>query len=306
MRKTKIRWADDSWNPMVGCTVTSPGCDNCYAETIAESPRFARGFPTGFTPTFHPDRLGKPASWRPGRVFVNSMSDVHHADFAYEQVAAVYDAMLGAPHHDYLVLTKRPHRMRAFMTRWLEQRELTRVPEHIWIGTSIESDAYTFRARILASIPATVRFLSCEPLITAVPSLNLDGIDWVIVGGESGSGHRPMDPAWAWDIYDLCDEAGVAMFYKQGSHFRTEANQTLPWPIPSPVLDSTTLFDVHGPITAEPSGARIEQFPLPHPAIRRGLPGFDVAIWRDHRPSIDDARAAWKQPGKRRIAVASA
>lgn len=256
MRETKIRWTDDTWNPMTGCTHISPGCDHCYAEAITV--KFGgTAFPNGFVPTFKPNKLGDMAKLArkagPRRVFVNSMSDVHHEDFRGDQVDDVYDAMLDTPEHHYLVLTKRPQRMARHLAGergWLQRRGLDAMPPSIWIGTSIESDRYTFRANHLRSIPAAVRFLSCEPLITPLPSLNLDGIHWVIVGGESGNGrkdYRPMDHQWARDLRDAARAADAAFFFKQSSAVRTE-------------------------VGIELDGERIEEFPLPHPRLWHGEP----------------------------------
>lgn len=266
MRDTKIRWSDDTWNPMTGCTKVSPGCDHCYAETIALKFR-GNAFPNGFDPTFKPGKLRQPKtllrSKGARRIFVNSMSDVHHESFTWDQIAAVYDAMLETPEHDYLVLTKRPERMARFLLGQHAERngrtappvahlgapgspaeaderngylmarmvgELTLgstsprygLPSHIWLGTSIESDRYTFRADWLRVIPAMVRFISAEPLLGPVPSLDLSGLGWVIAGGESGPGYRPMDHDWARDLRDRCDTAGVSYYFKQSAAPRTE------------------------------------------------------------------------------------
>src|SRR5690606_14659591 len=177
-----------------------------------------------------------------------SMSDVHHPDFTTDQIDQVVDAMERHNHHDYLVLTKRPQRMADYWLDRLERRGQQRVPAHIWLGTSIESDRYTFRADHLRRIPVDVRFLSCEPLIGPLPSLDLTGLSWVIVGGESGNGtrnYRVMDHDWARDIRDRCAEAGVAFFFKQSSASRTEVGITL-------------------------DGELHEEYPKPHPALRAG------------------------------------
>lgn len=248
MQETKIRWADSTWNFATGCTHVSEECDKCYAEVIATSARFANGFPNGFVPTFKPNKLGQPRSWRePRRIFVNSMSDVHHQDFTRDQIDSAYDVMLEVDRHDYLVLTKRPQRMADYFVGddgWLARRGLDAVPPHIWIGTSIGLDKYTFRADHLRRIPAAIRFLSCEPLLGPLPSLDLDGISWVIVGGESGNGtrdFRPMDHDWARDLRDRCAAADVAFFFKQSAGVRTETGIEL-------------------------DGVRIEQWPRPHPS----------------------------------------
>lgn len=231
---------------MTGCTKVSPGCDRCYAETIAEKFR-GTAFPNGFEPTFKPHKLDDPKRWEPSRIFVNSMSDVHHPAFTVDQIDAVYDRMAGWGQHDFLLLTKRPQRMWSYLCHpvdgWLVRRGLSKVPEQIWVGTTIEDDPFTWRADYLRRIPALVRFLSCEPLIGPLPSLNLDGIGWVITGGESGSGFRPMDHDWCRDLRDRCSKEGVAYYHKQDSAFRTETN---PW------LD----------------GRMHEEYPLAHP--RRG------------------------------------
>ena len=256
MKDTKIRWAGSTWNPMTGCSEVSAECDNCYARVIAE--KFgAPAFPNGFEPTFKPQLLGKPASWRePRRIFVNSMSDVHHEAFDGGQIDAVYDAMAETDRHDYLVLTKRPQAMARFFLGsdagrttdragrtpgWLERRSLDRVPDHVWLGTSIGLDRYAWRAKWLRMIPVLVRFLSCEPLLGPLPSLDLGGIAWVIVGGESGPGWRPMELDWARDLRDRCDQAEIAFYFKQSAAPRTEMGLDL-------------------------DGRRHEEYPFAHPA----------------------------------------
>ena len=241
MKDTKIRWCDDTWNPMTGCSRVSEGCRNCYAETIAVKFR-GRAFPNGFVPTFKPEKLALPERWRtPRRVFVNSMSDVHHPAFSYEEVAAVWDVMRDVSRHQYLVLTKRPDRMAAFLEEWLPANNVTVVPDHIWVGTSIESDRWTNRADTLRGIPADIRFLSLEPLLEPLPSLDMTGIGWVIVGGESGSGYRPMSHEWARTLRTQAAESGAAFFFKQSAAFRTETGVEL-------------------------DGERVEEWPAPHPA----------------------------------------
>lgn len=238
MKDTKIRWAGNTWNPMTGCSKVSPGCDHCYAETIAEKFRGA-AFPNGFDPTYKPHKLNDPRSWRePTIVFVNSMSDIHHEAFSVDQVDSVYATMLAVPRHQYLVLTKRPNRMAKFFLGgtdllgqhtpgWLERNGLDAVPAHIWLGCTIEDDPYTRRADQLRRIPVPVRFISAEPLLGPLPSLNLDGIAWVIAGGESGPGYRPMPHDWARDLRDRCEEANVAFYFKQSAAPRTEMGMDL-------------------------------------------------------------------------------
>src|SRR5262245_21036927 len=175
---------------MSGCSRVSPGCDHCYAEAIATSKRFAVAFPNGFDPTFKPKRLREPSKWPAARIFTNSMSDFFHEAFSDEEIDQCFAVMREVDRHDYLVLTKRPQRMAKYIAGWLERVELDAVPDHIWLGCSIESDRYTFRANHLRDIPVMIRFLSCEPLLGPLPSLDLDGISWVIVGGESGNNSR--------------------------------------------------------------------------------------------------------------------
>ena len=219
--KTGIQWTDATWKPMTGCTKISRGCDNCYALTLAQTKvrdAYLRGTPVRDTPTnrqdpfaprFWESRLEQPLRWRePRRVFVNSMSDVFHAHFSLDLIRRVFDVMNRAHWHQFQVLTKRPERALRLSDRlsWTE---------NIWMGTSIEDMEAAQRADHLRQIPAAVRFISAEPLLGPVDELNLDGIEWVIGGGESGLGHRPCDPAWARSLRDLCASRGVAFFWKQ-------------------------------------------------------------------------------------------
>ncbi len=251
MKDTKIRWANHTWNVFTGCSEISPGCDHCYAKTIAEKFR-GTAFPNGFDPTYKPHKLGEPRRWTsPSRVFVNSMSDMHHVAFTREQIDSVYDLMPQHPEHDFLVLTKRPARMAAYFLGddrtgkdgWLERNGLDRVPSNIWLGTTIESNEYVSRADQLRRIPVDVRFLSCEPLIGPLPDLDLDGIGWVIVGGESGPGYRPMPTEWATDLRDRCLDTVTAFYFKQSAAPRTEMGKEL-------------------------EGRRHEEYPFPHPELR--------------------------------------
>jgi len=220
---------------MSGCDRVSEGCGDplaleprprgsgCYAEALAERMRGTAAFPVGFDTVFKPWMLRKPRSkaWRPGRIFVNSMSDLFHRDFTHDQIAQVFAVMLEERRHDYLILTKRPERMRAMIDRWLVETELDQVPEHIWLGTSIELAKYRHRADVLRDIPVAVRFISFEPLLGPIDrhdaedpaqrwDFDLTGISWAIVGGESGPGYRAMDHTWAHHIRDLCRQQGTA------------------------------------------------------------------------------------------------
>ncbi len=212
---TKIEWTDETWNPVTGCVKVSPGCKHCYAERFAERFRGTAGHPysNGFDPTLRPERLEQPLRWRsPRMVFVNSMSDLF-GDFVPDDfIDSVFDVMRRTPQHTYQVLTKRAARMRwwARRSRWLEGAS------NIWLGVSVENREFGLpRVEALRRTRAAVRFLSIEPLLEALPTLDLSGIDWVIVGGESGPGARPLDPRWVRDIRDRCRGAGVPFFFKQ-------------------------------------------------------------------------------------------
>jgi len=210
-----IEWTDATWNPVTGCTKISAGCDHCYAERFSERFRGTPGHPfeTGFDLTLRADRLDQPMRWRtPRMIFVNSMSDLFHKEIPKEFIARVFDTMERARWHTYQVLTKRSSLMRDFLR---QRYGNTRGPNHMWFGVSIEDGTKKSRIRHLEETPAGVRFLSVEPLIGPVTQLDLGGIDWVIVGGESGPGARPMKPEWVRDVRDQCSASGVAFFFKQ-------------------------------------------------------------------------------------------
>ena len=212
---TNIEWTDATWNPVIGCTKISAGCDHCYAERFSERFRGTPGHPfeTGFDLTLRSERLEQPLSWRvPRMIFVNSMSDLFHKRIPQEFIARVFDTMEAASWHTFQVLTKRSSLMRDFLRR---RYQAERGPRHIWLGVSVEDGTRTSRIRHLRQAPAGVRFLSIEPLIGPVRELDLTEIDWVIVGGESGPGARPMKEEWALDIRDQCVKAGVPFFFKQ-------------------------------------------------------------------------------------------
>ncbi len=211
MNSSSIEWTTATWNPVTGCTKVSPGCDHCYAETFAERFRGVPGHPyeVGFDLTLRENRLLQPLRWRrPSTIFVNSMSDLFHAEVPEEFIHRVFDVMRQASWHEFQVLTKRAERLERVT------RRLT-IPDNVWIGTSIETPTYYSRIRHLRRVEAGTRFLSCEPLLAALPDMPLDGIQWVIVGGESGRGARPMAASWVRDIRDQCRRAGVPFFFKQ-------------------------------------------------------------------------------------------
>uniref|UniRef100_UPI003F495113 DUF5131 family protein n=1 Tax=Nocardia suismassiliense TaxID=2077092 RepID=UPI003F495113 len=247
---SKIEWTEATWNPTTGCDRISAGCDNCYALTLAKRLKAMgaakyqldgdpRTSGPGFGVAFHPDALTEPLRWRkPRRVFVNSMSDLAHARVTDHRIAQVFAVMAVARRHQFQLLTKRPRRLARLLARsdfrglmsqstqfddgnggddvfdWLDVNAPWPLP-NVWVGTSIESDQYCWRADELRRTPAAVRFLSCEPLLGPLPGLDLTGIDWVIVGGESGPAARPMHPQWVRDIRDQCIDAGIAFFFKQ-------------------------------------------------------------------------------------------
>ena len=231
MGDTKIRWTNKSWNPTSGCVQISAGCDHCYAKDLAERFRGSPAYPVGFDPIMKPNHLDDPRKWKvPQSIFVNSMSDLFVGAFPTDYIDAIFDVMLEVDRHVYQVLTKRPRRMRDYLNGsegFLARRNLQMLPEHIWPGVTIENDLMTFRADVLREISAPVRMISAEPLLTPLPSLDLAGIGWVIVGGESGKGFRPMDHAWASDLRDRCVDAGVPFYFKQSSARQSERGQLL-------------------------------------------------------------------------------
>ena len=243
--RTGIEWADATWNPIYGCTKVSAGCDNCYAVTATarlegRHPDKFQGLTKGGEWTNSVQclsaRLEQPARWREEKViFVNSLSDLFHPGVSYEFICDVLDVMTTQDRHQYLILTKRPRRMLSILKELRREYEDNRARDdwfrdwmnpaasNIFWGVSIESDKYVRRADALRKTPVTNRFLSLEPLLGPLPSLNLDGIDWVIVGGESGPKARPMHPAWARDIRDRCDATGIPFFFKQWGEWVPEA-----------------------------------------------------------------------------------
>ena len=215
-----IEWTEATWNPTTGCDRLSAGCDHCYALTLAKrlkamgAPKYQNdGDPRtsgpGFGVTIHPDALRIPYGWREPRVvFVNSMSDLFHARVPVSFVREVFSVMADTPRHTYQVLTKRSRRLVRLADRldW---------PPNVWLGVSVEDAAQLQRIDHLRDVPAAVRFLSCEPLLGPLHGLDLTGIGWVIAGGESGPGCRPLDRTWVTDIRDACTAAGVPFFFKQ-------------------------------------------------------------------------------------------
>lgn len=214
---SKIEWTDATWNPATGCTEISEGCKYCYARVVAEKMQKWKKpkYENGFNYTEHIDALQIPLSWKqPKKIFVNSMSDLFHEQATDGFIDEVFKVMMQANHHTYQVLTKRPDRMREFIHNWLLRNDLKNVPQHIWIGVTCESQLRINRIDILRDIPAWVRFVSFEPLLNLVIP-NLKDIQWAIVGGESGSNHRPIQKEWVLSLLKSCRQYGTAFFFKQ-------------------------------------------------------------------------------------------
>ncbi len=222
MADSKIEWTDKTWNPVAGCTIVSPGCTNCYAmQMAARLERFGQDKYAGLTRKsggrakwtgevrFWEKNLDDPRKWKkPCLIFVNSMSDVLHEDLSLEIILRIFKVMVETPRHTYQVLTKRAERL-------AELSDHLPWPDNIWMGVSVENVDYLHRIDHLRDTGAAVKFLSLEPLLGPLDDLNLDGIDWVIAGGESGNGARPMDPDWARAIRDQCVSSGVPFHFKQ-------------------------------------------------------------------------------------------
>ena len=209
--KSAIEWTHSTWNPLTGCTKISPGCKHCYAERMAMRLQ-AMGQPNyrnGFQLTLHEHLLEAPLKWKkPQRIFVNSMSDLFHDDVPFPFIQRIFDVMRRASWHQFQILTKRSERLANCHSKidW---------PVNVWMGVSVENQDYIFRIDHLRQTGANVKFLSLEPLLGPLPSLCLQGIQWVIVGGESGPKARPMKESWVLDIREQCDTAGVPLFFKQ-------------------------------------------------------------------------------------------
>lgn len=210
--QSNIEWTDSTWNPVTGCDHVSNGCDHCYAETLAARLKAmgSKRYATGFDLAVHPEAFDDPLKWKkPRRIFVNSMSDMFHEKIPLDVIKRVFETMNRAYWHEFQVLTKRPIQLKRYAPElnW---------SANIWMGVTVESDRYLHRIDALRQVPAAVRFVSFEPLLSGIPeSASLAGIDWAIVGGESGPGARPMETAWVHSIRNLCHRDGTAFFFKQ-------------------------------------------------------------------------------------------
>ena len=224
MSETDIEWTDMSWNPVTGCTKVSRGCQNCYAEPIAyrHQRKGTEKYRNGFELTVHREYMSEPLTWqKPRRVFVCSMSDLFHEEVSDDFIFEVSQVMREARWHDFQVLTKRPERLETLnpVIHW---------PENVWMGVTVEDAAYLDRLQPLKSCEAAVKFISFEPLLGPIPEPNLEGIDWVIVGGESGPSARAMEKQWALDLRDVCLDRGIPFFFKQwGGKHKKEGGRLL-------------------------------------------------------------------------------
>lgn len=216
--KSQIEWTENTWNPVTGCTQVSPGCDRCYAMRLVNvrqvnnprSPRYGHPFNEVM---LHADRLDQPSRWKsPKLIFVNSMSDLFHRDVPDSYIDRIFDEMEKNERHAFQVLTKRAERMKRHVN---ERYAKEPCPRHIWLGVSVENMDYAWRAKMLSETNASIRWISAEPLIGSLWDLSLDGVDWLVAGGESGPGARPMDALWVRELRDCCKLAGVKFFFKQ-------------------------------------------------------------------------------------------
>jgi protein gp37 len=238
-QRSSIEWTDSTWNPVTGCTQVSSGCDHCYAKALAHRRLrefYLRQAPVRpshaevtdpFAVRLWPNRVEEPLHWKTSRmVFVNSMSDLFHVDVPEEYVRLLFEIMLRADRHIYQILTKRPARAARFVRRNADLFPRGILPEHIWMGASVEDQPVAYRVAQLVTVPARLRFLSCEPLLGPL-RLSLRGIHWVIAGGESGRGYRRLNPAWARAIRDQCRTAAVPFFFKQVGGYTPKAGGRL-------------------------------------------------------------------------------
>jgi protein gp37 len=267
-----IEWTDATWNPMRGCTKVSPGCKHCYAEVFAERFRGVPGHPyeQGFELRLVPEKLGEPLKWQtPKMIFVNSMSDLFHDDVPDEYIEAVAKVMVKAKWHTYQILTKRSARLTSLLSGRLS---FAASAPHIWWGVSVENKKHGLpRLRDLQGAPASTRFLSVEPLLEGLGRLNLSGIHWVIVGGESGHGARPLKKEWVTEVRDQCNDAAVPFFFKQwGGVHKKRAGRELdgqiyngfPTRVNQPVSPLATAMQWAREIQEEYRGNRAELLPI--------------------------------------------
>lgn len=220
-----IQWTDATWNPTTGCTKISQGCKNCYAETLSNRLKYMglKKYKNNFKFTQHESDVELPLQWKkPRKIFVNSMSDLFHEEAEMEFVGRCFFTMVKADWHTYQILTKRPDKMSEFSTMFSKYFGFP-IPNHIWMGTSIENNDTTWRIKELKKVKCSMRFISFEPLLEKINKVNLTGIDWAIIGGESGFHYRPVDGAWIKDLIKQCKKQKVKVFFKQWGGIRSKS-----------------------------------------------------------------------------------
>jgi len=220
-----IEWTEATWNPSTGCTKISPGCKNCYAEKLSNRLHLMKlkKYEKGFDFVQHPSDVDIPLNWKKRKkIFVNSMSDLFHERSSFEFIGRCFSTMIQADQHDYQVLTKRPKIMAEFSNLFFNYFGY-KIPNYIWMGVSVENDDYLFRINELRKVKCRTRFISFEPLIGPVGKINLRGIDWAIIGGESGPKHRPVEKNWILEIINQCKKQKVPVFFKQWGGFRPKS-----------------------------------------------------------------------------------
>ena len=233
MKNSKIGWTDHTWNPVTGCTKVSPGCDHCYAETIAEQYRGTPAFPNGFDVQLRQHKILDPYKWKtPSRIFVNSMSDLFHKEIPDQYLSSIWATMEGADWHTYQVLTKRPHRM----AQKIKELGLPTKP-HIWLGVSVENQTFAEnRIPALLAIESSMPWVSCEPLLGPINfrrwlcrMAGIPSLEWIVTGGESGLHRRPANLDWFRGIRDQCLDSEVSYYHKQGNHFQPRVGSPAGW-----------------------------------------------------------------------------
>lgn len=238
MATSTIEWTESTWNPLTGCTKVSLGCKNCYAERMAKRLQ-AMGlekYRQGFRLALHPEALEEPLNWsKPQTIFVNSMSDLFHKDVPLDFILSIFEVMRRAQWHQFQILTKRAERL-------LELDASIDWPKNVWMGVSVENADYIYRIDLLRQTHAAIKFLSLEPLLGPLPDLDLRGIHWAIVGGESGPHARPIEYEWVRDLRDQCQRSSVAFFFKQWGGTRKKKAGRL--------LDNCTWDELPGSVTA--------------------------------------------------------
>lgn len=222
---SSIEWTEATWNPTTGCSKISTGCKNCYAEKLSKRLKAMglKKYKNNFEFTEHPQDLNLPLTWKkPKKVFVNSMSDLFHEHSRMEFIGSCFDVMLKANHHVYQILTKRPDTMADF-SKFFKNYFGDTIPPHLWMGTSVENEDFQWRIDALREVKCHTRFLSIEPLLGSMGKMDLSNIDWVIIGGESGSNFRPVKKEWIVDVIKQCKKQKVAVFFKQWGGFRPKS-----------------------------------------------------------------------------------